>query len=72
VLKVQSVVVLEWQFSPADYFEEPDEIVREGYELSISVGKIEARIDAAFYDTDLSLRQKLDDELNARSSVLNW
>jgi hypothetical protein len=63
---MNAVVVLEWQFSPPDYFEEPINISRHDYRMTITDGKVEARIDSAIYDADPSLRQALHDSLNDR------
>ncbi len=63
---MNAVVVLEWQFSPPDYFEEPINISRHDYTMSIADGKVEARIDSAIFDADPSLRQALHDGVNDR------
>lgn len=63
---MSAVVVLEWKFSPPDYFEAPIEIAREDYTLKIADGKAEARIDSAIYDANPSMRQTLHDALNDR------
>src|SRR5882672_6295681 len=60
------VVVLEWKFSPPDYFEEPIEIFRQDYTMSIEYGKVHAKIDSALFDPDTSMRQRLHDGLNDR------
>jgi hypothetical protein len=56
-------IVLEWAFSPADYFEEPSEIHRDNYTMTIANGKVEARVESPVYDKDPSLRQALHDAL---------
>lgn len=61
-----AVVVLEWTFSPADYFEVPIEIVRDGYTVTIEQGEVEAKLDPAAYECNPSLRQTLHEELNNR------
>jgi hypothetical protein len=63
---MSTVVVLEWKFSPPDYFEAPIEIARDDYTLMIADGKAEARIDSAIYDANSSMRQSLHDALNDR------
>lgn len=60
------IVVLEWKFSPPDYFEAPIELARDDYTLTIVDGKAEARIDSATYDANPSMRQTLHDALNDR------
>lgn len=63
---MSAVVVLEWKFSPPDYFEAPIEIARDDYTLTIADGKAEARIDFAIYDASPSIRQTLHGGLNDR------
>ena len=41
------VVVSEWKFSPANYFEEAIEISRHDYAMMISDGAVQAKIDSA-------------------------
>lgn len=59
-------VVLEWKFSPPDYFEAPIEILQDDYTMIIADGKAEAKIDSAIYEATPSIRDALHDELNAR------
>jgi len=63
---MSAVVVLEWKFSPPDYFEAPIEISRDDYILTIADGKAEARIDSAVYAANPSIRAALHDALNGR------
>jgi len=63
---MSAVVVLEWKFSPPDYFEAPIEISRDDYTLTIGDGKTEARIDSAVYDANPSMRGVLHEALNDR------
>ena len=37
---MQDVVILEWTFSPPDFYEEPIHIVREDYDMRIDNGKV--------------------------------
>src|ERR687898_617078 len=60
------VVVLEWNFLPPDYFEEPIEISRHDYTMIIANGNVEAKIDSLVYEADPSMRQRLHDALNDR------
>ena len=60
------VVVLEWKFTPPDYFEEAIEILRNDYVMTIADGTVEAKIEAAIYDTNPSIRQVLQGSLNDR------
>lgn len=59
-------VVLEWQFSPPDYFEEPITISRKDYLMVIDSGHVKATIAAAVYDGDPSMRTSLHEALNDR------
>ncbi|MCZ6551382.1 MAG: hypothetical protein O6926_08300 [candidate division NC10 bacterium] len=63
---INAVVVLEWQFSPPDYFEEAINITRDDYTMAIADGKAEAKIDAVIYDANPSLRGALQTALNDR------
>ena len=60
------LVVLEWKFSPPDYFEAPIEISRDDYTLIIADDKAEARIDDALYTSNPSMREALHDAVNDR------
>ncbi|MBP1152763.1 hypothetical protein [Methylocaldum sp. RMAD-M] len=57
-------VVLEWTFSPPDYFEHRFQINRDGYSIVVENGTAEARIDPAIYDDEHKIRDRLHDELN--------
>lgn len=63
---MSAVVVLEWSFSPPDYFEVPLEIVRDDYALKIARGSAEARLDSAAYEANPSIRQMPHEALNDR------
>lgn len=62
----EDVVVLEWKFSPLDYFEESIQINRDDYVMSIDKGTVEARIRPEVYDKDQNMRDKLTAALNDR------
>jgi hypothetical protein len=63
---MDDVVVLEWTFSPPNYFEEPLRIDRGDYVMIIDSGKAEARIQPAIYDKDPAMRDELHAALNDR------
>lgn len=63
---MSAVVVLEWKFSPPDYFEEPIEISRQDYTMTITDGQVQAKIDCAIFEADPDMRQRLHDALNDR------
>lgn len=56
--------VVEWTYSPSDYFEQRVRIVNEHYELTIQNGKAEARINAEHGDPRPELRDQLNTDLN--------
>ena len=71
---MKEIVVLEWTFTPPDYFEEPIRIVRDNYEMTIENGKVKARIEAQYYDSESDLRMKFHESLNSRflgAQILN-
>jgi hypothetical protein len=63
---MNAVVVLEWKFSPRDYFEEVIEISRRDYTMTIADGQVHAKIDSSIYEANSDMRQKLHDALNNR------
>jgi len=63
---MEDIVVLEWKFSPPDYFEEPIHVKRDHYVMTISNGTVEARIKPELYDKDQSMRDRLHSSLNDR------
>ena len=63
---MNQVVVLEWTFSPTDYFEQTIEVRRDEYILRIENGKAEARVDPRAYDADTNYRLAFHEALNDR------
>ena len=63
---MNDVVLLEWTFSPPDYLDEPIEIVRDDYSLTIAEGKAEAKIEPSHFDAHPTMRQELHNELHYR------
>jgi hypothetical protein len=63
---MNSVVVLEWRFSPPDYFESQIEIKQHDYNMVIADGKAEAKIDSVVYEANPSIRDELDDVLRSQ------
>lgn len=59
-------VILEWSFSPPNYFEEPIEISRENYTMKIEAGEVTATIDYAVFNKNPSLQIELYESLNNR------
>lgn len=63
---MNSVVVLEWRFSPPDYFESQIEIKQHDYNMVIADGKAEAKIDSVVYEANPLIREELDDVLRSQ------
>ena len=63
---MSSVIVLEWKFSPPDYFESPTEIEQDNYTMTIDNGKAEAKIDSEVYEANPLMRDALHKALNSR------
>ena len=59
----EAIVLLEWIFSPSDFFEEPITISRDDYTLLIERGTIRATVAAAAFDADPSMRTRLQESL---------
>jgi hypothetical protein len=57
-------VILEWTYSPPDYFEAPIRLQRDAYSIAIAEGKVEVRIEAALYGHDPLLHDVLHDAVN--------
>lgn len=65
---MNSTIILEWTFTPSDYFEEIIEITSQDYRMTIGMGTVVARIDSEFYDSNPSTRQMMHSSLNGRFS----
>jgi hypothetical protein len=63
---MDDAVVLEWTFSPPDYFEEVIRVERESYTMVINTGEVEARVDPLVYDKEHNMRDELHQVLNDR------
>lgn len=63
---MSAIVLLEWKFTPPDYFEEAIEILRHDYAMNIADGKVEAKIESSTFDSNPSIRQALHESLNDR------
>jgi hypothetical protein len=59
-------IILLWTFSPPGYFEEPLECSTGDCVLSIADGKVEAVLEARFYNQDPALRERLHSEVISR------
>ena len=72
--EMKEIIVLDWTFTPPDYFEEPISIVKDKYEMTIENGKVEARIEAKYFDGEPDLRMKFHESLYSRflgAQILN-
>lgn len=63
---MNAIIVLEWKFSPRDYFEKTIDISRQNYTMTIEDGHVEARIDSEVYEANPQMRQELHEALNGR------
>ena len=63
---MSAVVLLEWNFTPPNYFEEAIEMLRHDYAMNIAEGKVVAKIESSVFDSNPSIRQVLHDSLNDR------
>lgn len=59
----QTEVLLEWTYSPRDFFESPIEIARSDYTVDIDAGSISARMPATAFDADTEVKKRLHDAL---------
>lgn len=58
--------LFEWAYSPPDYFEEPFEVVRDDYTMTISVGKVEAWVASHTFAKNPAIRDEMQSFLNDR------
>lgn len=63
---MSSIVVLEWIFSPSDYFEPRNEIQQNGHTILIANGKAKVSIDSTVYDANPSIRDVLHKALDTQ------
>lgn len=56
-------VLLEWTYSPRDFFESAIEIARSDYTVDIAAGAVSARLPASAFDADEGIRQRLHESL---------
>ncbi len=65
-MKQEDVVVLEWTFSPSDYFEDEIRFKRDDYEMIIGKGKVEAKVAPDTYIKNSLMRDELHRSLDDR------
>jgi hypothetical protein len=64
--KMKEAIILDWTFTPPDYFEETVRIVRDNNEMTLDKGKVKATIDAQYFDNEPDFHLKLHESLNSR------
>lgn len=63
---IHTHVILEWRFTPADFFGEPVTATRDGYALYLADGSAEAQIDGARFAAHKGMRDQVHRELAGR------
>ena len=58
--------LFEWTYTPPDYFEEPFEVVRDDYTMTILHGKVEARVASNTFADNPAIRDEMHAFLNDR------
>ena len=61
-----SVDLLEWTFTPCDYFEQVIKVIRDDYKLVIGSGIAQARVPAKVYDANPDIVEEIHANLKAR------
>jgi hypothetical protein len=57
---------LEWEFTPANYFEQRFEVLRDDYTLIVEDGKAQALIPVEKFAEDPAIRDRINASLNDR------
>ena len=65
-IEPSDIIVLEWSFSPPDYFEDSTHLARNDYEMTIENGRVEAKINPAVFENNPTMRDDLTNLLNDR------
>jgi hypothetical protein len=68
-------VVLAWEFTPPDYFEQSFTVSRDDYTMEVDNGKVRATVDVAVFDATPNMKDMLCDALKARfdaNQLLNY
>lgn len=58
--------LFEWEYSPSDYFEEPFEVMRDDYTMTIAPGKVEAWVASNKFSQNPEIRSEMHAFLNDR------
>ncbi|MCA1640088.1 MAG: hypothetical protein LC768_17495, partial [Acidobacteria bacterium] len=62
---MQEVVIMEWTYTPGDYFEEKFEQFQDRFNLEIDNGKVQAVIPASVFDKNNSILEEIDEQIKA-------
>jgi hypothetical protein len=65
---MEDTTILEWSYTPTDYFEIPLNISRDDYQISIKDGKIEAKLRNSLYENNTRIKDDIENLLNSRFS----
>lgn len=65
-MDMNNTVILEWTFSPDDYFDEELNVSDNHYKMFIRRGEAKVEIDSIFYDADCDMQRQLHDSVRAR------
>jgi len=65
-IKPSDIIVLEWTFSPSDFFEETISIERNDYEMIIEKGRVTAKIRLEVFENNPTMKNELTNSLNDR------
>ncbi len=65
-IEPSDIIVLEWSFSPPDYFEDSIHIEGDAYEMIIENGRVEARIRPNVFENNATMKDDLTNSLNDR------
>ena len=65
-IEPSDIIVLEWSFSPPDYFEDSIHIERDDYKMIIESGRVEAKIRPNVFENNATMKDDLTDSLNDR------
>ncbi len=57
-------IILNWSYSPSDFFEEPMRIEWDRYEITIEDGKVEVHVETDLRHQKPNFREELHEEVN--------
>lgn len=65
-MTTQDILVLEWTFSPSNFFEASVAISRDDYDITIGDGKVEVKMEPGIFKSDPGIKDIIEDSLNDR------